>query len=187
MHWLRWLSTRSAFGPILGSLALSSSAGHAFAFEKSAPTTSVSLSLRSMPAAHAKMDAGLRIVLDAWADAASASGAAAFGRREALTSARSAFSVLPSRSGGEPDVFTFVRIFAADPAAVVRAQGGTVIAKVDDIVAARFPISRVEGIAALESVRAIEISGRTPALLDSSRIRIRAKTVQEGGGGLPQW
>ena len=62
----------------------------------------------------------------------------------------------------------------------------SMVAKVDDIVAARFPISRVEGVAALESVRAMEISKRTPALLDSSRIRSKAKNVQEGDGGLPQ-
>src|SRR5262245_27413393 len=186
MHCFRWLSIRSAFGPIVGSLALLLNLGHAFAFEKSAPATSATLSVRSMTAAHAKMDAGLRIVLDGWADAASVPGTASLVRSQALINPRSPFSVLASPRGSEPDVLTFVRIVGADPDAVVRAQGGTVIAKVDDIVAARFPISRVEDVAALESVRAMEISKRTPAVLDSSRIRSKVKDVQEGGGGLPQ-
>jgi minor extracellular serine protease Vpr len=186
MRCFRWLSVRSAFGPIIGLVASLLNFGHAFAFEKSAPTTAASMSVRSMTAARAKMDAGLRIVVDQWADAASVSGTASLMRSAVLTNPRSAFSVLASPRGGEPDVLAFVRIIGADPDAVVRSQGGKVIAKVDDIVAARFPISRVDGVAALESVRAIEISKRTPAVLDSSRIRSRVKAVQDGAGGLPQ-
>jgi subtilisin family serine protease len=167
------------------ALALLLIPGLVFAFEKSAPVTA-RLAVRPALAGHAKMDAGLRIVLDRWADAASTPGTASLRRRESLTDPRSVFSVLASPRGGEPDVLTFVRIAGADPDAVVRAQGGSVMAKIDDIVAARFPISRVEAVAALESVRAIEISKRTPAVLDSSRIRSKTKSVQDGAGGLPQ-
>ena len=112
MHSFRWLCVRSAFGPTPLALALLLIPGLGFAFEKSAPATA-GLAVRPALAAHGKLDAGLRIVLDRWADAASTPGTASLRRRESLTDPRSVFSVLASPRGGEPDVLTFIRITGA--------------------------------------------------------------------------
>jgi len=101
MHWFRWFNIRFALGPTLGSLVLLWNAGHAFAFEKSAPAKSAALSIRSTTATHAKMDAGLRMLVDAWTNTGAVAGTASLRRSEALTQSSAAFSVLASPRGGD--------------------------------------------------------------------------------------
>jgi minor extracellular serine protease Vpr len=158
----------------------------------SAETGRRAVTLSALPSVAAnaldsKLGAPLRLVVER-AEAsqrATLSGA----RRDPLEfvfDSRSPLSVLRDPRRAEPEAMVFMRLDRPESARELEARGVEILTVVEDIATARIPLSRVREVAALESVRYLELSGRSPALLDSSRRRTGVLTVHQGGGGLPQ-
>ena len=127
-----------------------------------------------------KLDPALRFVLGTPSTSAVQDDAASARRLAALARPESPLAVLFDRGRAEPDVLAFVRLDVPESAGHLRAAGAELMAQVEDIVVARIPVSRITEVAALDAVRFVELSKRSPALLDSSRgrsgVRCRAHT-----------
>lgn len=143
--------------------------------------------VRAARAEDAKLDAGLRLVMDAATEAKAAGLALASAPRfAAFAGPQSPFSVLLDPARAEPDVLALVKLRSPEAAATLVAEGAELLAQVDEIVAVRAPLSRVRAIAALEDVIQLELSKQSRPMLDSSRGRSGVRSVHQGAGGLPR-
>jgi subtilisin family serine protease len=96
------------------------------------------------------------------------------------------YRLIPAEPGGEPLAAVFVRLDRPESVEALTAAGATVLLQQQNLVLARIPVSRVTEAALSPGVRAMALSKRWEADLDSSRIRTRVKDVQSGAGTLPQ-
>lgn len=89
-------------------------------------------------------------------------------------------------ASGEYTVAVFVKTYNADAAiALVEAAGGTVSTVAGDILTAALPVAAVERLAKDSAIHSLQISAKSKALIDVSRVEINADDVHNGVG-LPQ-
>jgi minor extracellular serine protease Vpr len=158
------------------------------AFEK--PRVPVIAAFGAAPAAtpaQLKMDPGLRMVLErARESAARGLPLRSSSRFAALTSPASPFDVRLDAGERDPALSVFMRLEHERDADALAALGAQILLQRGELVMARIPLSNVEPVAELPAVRALALSQRWNAVLDSSRVRLGVKDVQQGAGGLPQ-
>lgn len=89
-------------------------------------------------------------------------------------------------AAGEYTVSVFVKTYHTDAAiALIEAAGGTVSSVIGDILTVSLPVAAVESLAKDDAVHSIQISAKSKALIDVSRVEINADDVHNGVG-LPQ-
>jgi minor extracellular serine protease Vpr len=168
---------------VLAGLMAACAAG---AFEK--PRSAVVAAFSAAPAAtqaQLKMDPGLRMVLERARESAMRGDSP-------RSSARFATLMSPAwpydvrLEGGEAALSLFMRLDQERDAAALAALGARILLQRGELVLARVPLSSVESVAELSGVRALALSQRWNAVLDSSRVRLGVADVQQGLGGLPQ-
>lgn len=87
---------------------------------------------------------------------------------------------------GEYMVSVFVKTYHTDAAmALIEAAGGTVSTVAGDILTATVPVAAVESLAKDSAIHSLQISAKSKALIDVSRVEINADDVHNGVG-LPQ-
>jgi subtilisin family serine protease len=153
------------------------------------PAQEQPLAVQSARPLDAKMDAGLRSLVDRVRTTRGLSATQAAERFASFMDPVSPFHLLPVNATGEHEAFVYLRLDSSPvPAQLSRleAQGAEIVLEEGALVLARMPVSRIEDVAALPEVRSMALSQRWSSTLDSSRRRTGVTTVHSGGGGLPQ-
>ena len=144
------------------------------------------LSSKTATAVDLKMDAGLRMVIErARESALRGLPPLRSPRLSALIDARSPFDLGSDLDAPDPAIPVFLRLDGEVHAPELEARGARVLLQRGDLVLARVPLSRLESLAGMPSLRALSLSQRWTAGLDSSRIRLRVTDVHQGAGGIP--
>jgi subtilisin family serine protease len=145
------------------------------------------LSARPATAAELKMDPGLRMAVErARESALRGLPLRSSPRFAALLGPASPFDLRLDDDARDPALSVFVRLESEQHAAGLTALGARVLVQRGELVLARIPLSRIEPVAEDAAVRALSLSRRWNAVLDSSRARLGVVDVQQGAGGLPQ-
>ena len=171
---------------VLAGLAAECAASEAFA-KQAVRIEAAPLQMRAATPADLKMDAGLRMVVERARESVDHGLPPHRSPRfAALLRPSSPFSLRFDMESMDPEIPVFLRLDRGAVVEPIVARGARVMVQRGDLVIAGIPLSRVEAVAETPEVRALSVSRRWSAVLDSSRARLGVKDVHDGAVGLPQ-